>query len=101
MNEEAMKTRIATKKELKKLNKKAVEAGANALTDEFFDQLRGDLKYPVWQMLAFERGWGRYIVGFGSSPLGDDFQTVMLDMHESEFEKLRSPKDVLGEVANG
>ena len=83
-----MKTRIATKKELKKLNKKAVKAGATALTDEFFDQLRGDLKYVVWQILAMERGWGRYFVGFGSSPLGDDFQTVMLDMQQSDFQGL-------------
>lgn len=89
-----MDTRIVTKTELKKLNKKAFQGGGQALTDEFFEQLRGDLKYVVWKMLARGRGWGRYFVGIASSPSSDDFQTVMLDMHQSEFEKLPMVKEV-------
>ncbi len=92
-----MHTRSATKRELRKLNQKAIKAERNSLTDAFFEQLRGDLRYLVWQACHCERGWSRYFVGFSpsSSPIGDDFQTVVLDIRDSEFDKLPSVEDVV------
>ena len=89
-----MEAKIATKRELRKLNQKAIKAGGTSLTDAFFEQLRGDLMYLVWQACQCERGWSRYFIGYSSLLVREDFKVVFLDIRDEEFAKLPSVEDM-------
>jgi hypothetical protein len=81
-------SRIITKRQLRTLNNKAIKNGNKALTDEFFDQLRGDLRYVVQPTMMGDFGWRRCFGFYASDKFGTDFSHVFVDMTEKDWNAL-------------
>jgi hypothetical protein len=81
---------VATKKDLRRLNRVAMKNDTKAITNGFFRQLRSDLRYRVQPVNFGARGWIRCCVFYANTPqpTEDELSFVLLDVRSKDLQKL-------------
>ncbi len=82
-----MKTKIFNKTALVEANQRAIAAGLRAIEPSRLEQMPDDMRYPVVFTLPWERpGWVRCQIGTATTPTGEDYQPVWLDVPTDLYE---------------
>jgi hypothetical protein len=83
---------VATKRDLRRLNRVAIKNDAKAVTNGFLRQLRTDLRYLIQPVNFGERGWIRCCVYYANTPqpIENEMAFVLLDVRCKDLDKLET-----------
>ena len=76
--------------ELKEANRRAIQAGRNAIEPDYLERLPNDMRYPVMFTLPWEErpGWVRCLIGTAVSLKAEDYVPLLLDVPRWMYDNL-------------